>query len=164
VGSGAGRGRADLINRVDWLTPGRLARNEAFLDAVANATITAASTGSHEKLEALRNAVLNAALPSDIDADQQATFLRQIRDFTPTHLRMMKLCSDPREWFEKRNISWEDVKPPNYLVEIGLPELAGHDEFSWWLDHDLKNAQLIADTGRIRTTSEGVRRTRWFRT
>jgi hypothetical protein len=80
----------DLIDRTEGLTLEGLATNHAFLDTVAHATVTAAWSGSQEKLEALRNAVLNSALPSDIDADQQAMFLRYIRDFTPSHLRLLR--------------------------------------------------------------------------
>jgi hypothetical protein len=67
-----------------------------FLAAfAAHASRIAVTTGQQEKLDALRNAVLNAAFPSgDIDADTQAIFLRHIGDLTPSHLHMLKLLVD----------------------------------------------------------------------
>jgi len=86
---------ADLSDRVGGLSLESLAQNDTFLDALAHASRIAVSTGQQEKLDALRNAVLNAALPSgDIDADTQAIFLRHIGDLTPSHLHMLKLLVD----------------------------------------------------------------------
>lgn len=85
----------DLIQLVEDLEEENLAANEQFLDAVANATAAATGTSQREKLDALRNAVLNAALSSDLDSDTQAIFLNNIRDLTPSHLRILEAVRQP---------------------------------------------------------------------
>jgi hypothetical protein len=128
----------DLIDRVDWLTPRSLAQNDTFLDAVAHATTIAASTGQQEKLNALRNAVLNAALPGDIDADMQAMFLRHVGDLTPAHLRALKLLAD---------VSSHRRRTPTAYMPLFEQHIAkfrsGAREFYEQLDRDLSAAGLI---------------------
>jgi hypothetical protein len=144
----------DLLARVDNLEGEDLAANEQFLDALAYATSTAVTTAHREKLEALRNAVLNAALPSDIDSDTQAIFLRHVRDLTPSHLRLLKLLSDPLAWFERRGIPW----PNNIIsgglgknvIEVGIPEFANRRELYDQLERDLTSAGLT-NTGGLHT-------------
>lgn len=143
----------DLLSRVDDLETEDLAANDQFLDALAYATATAVTTAHREKLDALRNAVLNAALPSDIDSDTQAIFLRHVRDFTPSHLRLLKLLSDPPAWFELRGIPWPDIISGGLgnVVEVGIPEFAGRRELYDQLERDLTSAGLT-NTGGLHTT------------
>jgi len=136
---------ADLSVKVEGLTPESLAEDDQFLDALAHASSVAAVTGQQEKLDALRNAVLNAALPSDIDADTQAIFLRHIRDLTPSHLRLLKLLSDPPAWFDEQGIPWPEnieVGSLTRIVEIGMPEVAGRRDFYDNLARDLSAAGM----------------------
>ncbi|NES08351.1 MAG: hypothetical protein F6K22_39755 [Okeania sp. SIO2F4] len=44
-----------------------------------------------EKLEALRNAVLNSAIPNSFKDDIQAIFLRWIDEFTVSHIRLFRI-------------------------------------------------------------------------
>ena len=48
-----------------------------------------------EKLDALRNAVLNAALPNPPEESIQLIYLNLIDFFTPWHLRILKFIDDP---------------------------------------------------------------------
>jgi hypothetical protein len=48
-----------------------------------------------EKLEALRNIVLNAALPNAPDKEIQQMFLKWIDNFTTSHLALLKLLHQP---------------------------------------------------------------------
>ena len=144
---------ADLSSRIEGLTPESLAKNEEFLDVLAQASEDAAKTGQEAKREALRNAVLNAALASDVDADQQALLLRHLRDFTPTHLRLLRLLSDPPAWYDQAGISW----PAGYtgsltgsltgLVDLGIPELANRRDMADQLMGDLARAGLTNTSG-----------------
>lgn len=67
--------------------------------AVVTATRTVEHTHQAEKIEALRNAVLNSADPGAPGADTQAIILSLIDRFTPSHLRMVTLWDDPPVWF-----------------------------------------------------------------
>jgi hypothetical protein len=72
-----------------------LAKSEAFLDAVAAGT-RIAERSRREKRELLRNAVLNTALATDPDEDQQHVFFDLIDRLPPVALRLLKFVSDPQ--------------------------------------------------------------------
>lgn len=146
----------DLLDQIDELTPENLAANPDFLDALVHATMTATATGQREKLDALRNAVLNSALPSDLDSDYQAMFLRYVRDFTPSHLRLMKLLNDPPAWFAAHGIPCPNVSMGGLgvVIESGMPEMAGQKELYGRMFADLAAAGL-SNTGELGTTMTG---------
>ena len=68
-----------------------LGDNEQFVSAMIQATQSAARTHRNEKLEALRNAVLNIALGHNPGEDLQAIFLNLVDSFTPVHLELLRL-------------------------------------------------------------------------
>lgn len=147
----------DLFDQVDELTPKSLAANPDFLDALVDATMTATATGQREKLDALRNAVLNTALPGELDSDSQAMFLRYVRDFTPSHLRLLKLLDDPPAWFAAHGIPWPNVSMGglgSVVVERGMPEMAGRKELYRRMFADL-NAAGLSNTGDLGGTMTG---------
>ncbi|MQA78089.1 MAG: hypothetical protein GEV10_06365 [Streptosporangiales bacterium] len=117
----------DLLDQVDELTAESLAQNTEFLDALAHATASATATGQQDKLDALRNAVLNSALPSDLDSDTRAMFLRYVRDFTPSHLRLLRLLANPLDWYASRGLAWPNLSAGglSHIIERGIPELKG---------------------------------------
>ncbi|MGA2712573.1 MAG: hypothetical protein ABSG41_05650 [Bryobacteraceae bacterium] len=90
----------DLNRRVAGLTPEALSNNEAFVSALAQATQSAMKTNSKdkEKLEALRNAVLNIALGNFPADDLQAIFLNLVDSFTTVHLQLLRLFCTPMPW------------------------------------------------------------------
>ncbi|MGB2864102.1 MAG: hypothetical protein WBC05_12305 [Sedimentisphaerales bacterium] len=64
--------------------------NEAFVSTLINASQAAIRNHQKEKLEALRNAVLNAALLNAPEEDLQHMFLNIVDSFTPSHLKILK--------------------------------------------------------------------------
>jgi hypothetical protein len=72
----------------------RLGDNPAFITTVMHATQVALRTHQQEKLDALRNAVMNAATGNTPEEDLQSLFLTFIEEFTPTHLRILNLIRD----------------------------------------------------------------------
>ena len=68
----------DLGQKVDGLTPETLANDEAFVSAFAQATQSALRTHLKEKLDALRNAVLNVAVKMAPGDDLQTAFFTLI--------------------------------------------------------------------------------------
>ena len=89
---------------MDGLSLESLAGNDVFTGAVVMATRTVEHTHQAEKIEALRNAVLNSAAPSAPDADTQAVIMALIDRFTPSHLRLVTLWDDPPAWFASHGI------------------------------------------------------------
>jgi len=79
----------DLEGRVDGFHFEQLADNEQFVSATLQATQAASRTHHKEKLEALRNAVLNIAISKAPAGDLQLIFLHLVDSFTPTHLKVL---------------------------------------------------------------------------
>jgi hypothetical protein len=135
----------DLVNQVDGLRIESLAENEGFLDAVATATRAAERTHQTAKIDALRNAVLNAALPTAPDTDTQMMFLGWVDDFTSSHLRLLALLNDPPGWFARHGLRAPSLHmgSHSHIVEAALPEMAGRLDFYVQLLRDLRAAGLV---------------------
>lgn len=146
----------ELLDQVDELTPESLAEDTEFLDALAHATASATATGQQEKLDALRNAVLNSALPSDLDSDTRAMFLRYVRDFTPSHVRLLRLLANPVDWYASRGLAWPNLSAGGLskIVEQGIPEFRGRRDLYDRLYADLAGAGFT-DGGGLHTTMTG---------
>ncbi|WP_285688999.1 hypothetical protein [Actinoplanes sp. NBRC 103695] len=140
----------DLAAEVEGLDLENLAANDNFVDAVTSATQAATRTHQALKIAALRNAVLNSALPGAPDADMQLIFLRWIEDYTSAHLQILTLLNDPEAWYAERNIHIKkDVMAGSrrQLVEEGIPEFASRREFVDVVVSDLASAGLIKISG-----------------
>lgn len=79
----------DLSHKVSGLTPERLAQDEAFISTFAHASQAAMRNHQTEKLDALRNAVLNMAIGNAPAADMEQFFLTLVDSFTPVHLTIL---------------------------------------------------------------------------
>jgi hypothetical protein len=101
----------EVSRRVAALTPETLVANEAFISAFAQATQAALRTHQKEKLEALRNAVLNTALNRVPDDNRRAVFLSLIDRLAPVHMDMLNgflRSAIPRPGAEDYNYNaWE---------------------------------------------------------
>ena len=87
-----------------------LQSNEDFMDTVLYASLIAFRTSQSEKRKALRNAVLNAALPNPPVHSLQQMFLNFIDVFTEWHLRILKLFQAPKEWDHYNFYNLNDLK------------------------------------------------------
>ena len=92
--------------------------NEAFITTVMQASQAAIRNHQSEKREALRNAVLNAALPHAPHESLQQHFINQVDSFTVWHIRLLDLFKDPSSWFEKNGVT-----PPNFSLSSSLEQL-----------------------------------------
>jgi hypothetical protein len=137
------QGLREQIGDVDFEN---LAANDRFVDAVIATTRTIEHTHQEEKIDALRNAVLNSVAPGAPDADTQAIFLNLIDRFTPSHLRVLALWDDPPAWFAAYNLT-----PPQSMmggnrmqtVEAGLPEMQDRSEFYGLIYSELAAAGML---------------------
>jgi hypothetical protein len=84
-----------LRQKTDGFDPVSLANNSAFVSVALQASRAAIQTHQNEKLEALRNAVLNVAAGRATDEDEQAMFLGYIETLTGWHIRMLKFFEAP---------------------------------------------------------------------
>lgn len=71
-----------------------LCENESFISTLMHASQAAIRSHQKQKLEALQNTVLNAAMPNALEEDLQLMFLNFVDSFTLLHLRMLKILND----------------------------------------------------------------------
>ncbi|ALG30631.1 hypothetical protein AOZ07_17710 [Glutamicibacter halophytocola] len=87
-----------------------LAQDPQLVETLAATTITAGKTMHEEKLDALRNAVLNSVNPRlRLDECLRLQFITFIEQMAPGHLKLMKYFSAPRQWYEGRGMSIPSV-------------------------------------------------------
>jgi len=122
-----------------------LKNNPKFIDAFLKASQLALQTSQEEKLEALKNAVINSASPASPDAATQQMFLGKIADFNEWHIRFLDLFNYPKKWFEKNKIFTPVYFAGNghELVGKAYGKLAPGYEFSNQIWKDLVNAGFV---------------------
>jgi hypothetical protein len=137
------------------VTGERLRNSEQFITAALQATQIALRSGPGEKRQALRNAVLNSALPNPPEESEQQYFLRLIDDLTPWHLRILGLFADPEAWYERAGRTPQfSAGSLRALLEDAYPELRGrrdtYDQF--WAD---LRARGLVTTDHLHTMMTG---------
>jgi hypothetical protein len=110
----------DLSQKVEGLTPASLATNDGFISAFAQATQAVWRTHQREKLDALRNAVLNVAVGIEPNADRQQQFLSLVDRFSDLHLILLRFFADPAAYFQKsgRAVPNVQVFPKQLVYEL----------------------------------------------
>jgi hypothetical protein len=139
-------GVEELRQRLDGLCLEDLVDNDLFVDALVSATRTIEHTHQAEKIEALRNAVLNSVAPDAPDADTQAIILNLVDQFTPSHLRLVTLWDDPPAWFASHGIPQPTgafATSRTVTVEAGLPEMQGRKEFYLLVANELASSGML---------------------
>ena len=91
--SSIAQGLIQLQEKVEGFNLEDLSSNESFVTVTLQATQHALRNHQMEKLEALRNAVLNSALPNTLEDDIQLIFLGLVDTLTTWHLRILKPVS-----------------------------------------------------------------------
>jgi hypothetical protein len=148
----------ELRGQMDGLSLESLTGSDLFTDAVVTATRTVEHTHQAEKIEALRNAVLNSVGPDAPDADTQAIILNLIDRFTPSHLRLVTLWDDPAAWFESHGLPLPQagmITSRTVTVEAGLPEMKGRKDFYLLVADELRSAGMLTAglTGNVQPPS-----------
>jgi len=135
----------ELQERVDGFRPESLADNETFISVALQASQIALRNHQREKLDALRNAVLNSALPNSPSEDEQMIFIRLVDDLTTWHLKLLSFLDDPA-----RRMRTHEVLPPDLggalsrVIELCFPELVGKRDLYDHLVLDLQTEGLAA--------------------
>ena len=131
--------------------------NETFITTMMQASQAAVRNHQCEKLTALRNAVLNAALPQAPEDSLQQHFINQVDTFTVWHIRLLDLFKDPPAWFERNGVA-----PPNFpytsnlerLLIAAWPELKNQYDFLNVIFEELE-AKGLYSGGGLRTMMTG---------
>jgi hypothetical protein len=128
----------------------QLANNEAFITTMMHASQIAIRNHSSEKLEALKNAVSNSALPHAPDESKQLLFLNFVDSFTPWHMRLLYLFQDSRKWFElngKKAPDFSISSSYSQILDAAYPELKNSRAFYDIIDRDLADKGLLSGGG-----------------
>ncbi len=138
-------GLKELEEKVDNFKIENLSNNDIFITIVMHATQLAVRNHQKEKLDALRNAVLNTALASTPEEDMKLMFLNFIDTLTPWHIRILKFFDNPIEWGKNNDIIYSTwpMGGPSSVLEHAFPELKGRREFYGQFIRDLYNRGLM---------------------
>lgn len=112
-------GLVALQQKIHGFTFEALQNNETFVTTVMHATQIAMCNHQKEKLEALRNAVLNVAVGTGPDDDLQLMFLNFVDSLTPWHIRLLRFFQDPVAYAKARGISYPDRNHPHEYIHFG---------------------------------------------
>jgi len=122
-----------------------LQNNETFITTAIQASQAAIRNHQQEKLDALRNAVLNSALSINIEEDLQLMFLNFVDELTPWHLKELKFFDNPKAWGQKYQIDFGKpyMGSPSQIFEKAFPELEGRSELYSIFTKDLFSHGLM---------------------
>ena len=124
--------------------------NETFITTVMQASQAAVRNHQSEKREALRNAVLNAALPHAPEESFQQQFINHVDTFTVWHIRLLDLFKDPPAWFEKNDVKMiPSLNSIEQLITTAWPELNDQYDFLNIVTQELETKSLYL-SGRLR--------------
>lgn len=129
-----------------------LNKNSVFATKFSYALQIAIRNHRIEKLNALRNAVLNTALSPKTDPEEalQHMFLNFVDVLTPWHLKILKFFDDPHDWVEKNKIDITSIymDTVSNLLKRAFPELRK--------DFYTQICQDLFDRGLITTDKTGI--------
>ena len=152
-----GNGLRELAEKVEGFSIEELSSNESFITTVTHASQAAIRNHHKEKLEVLRNAVLNAALSNAPEEDLQLVFLNFIDSFTPWHLAILKFFENPKEWGNKHSIKFPSFTSgsPSTILELAFEELQGKQETYTLFVKDLFARGLLSTDSLHTMMTEG---------
>jgi len=130
-----------------------LAKNEMFTTTILHATQVAIRNHQKEKLESLKNAVLNSTSPNAPEEDLQLMFLNWVDDLTTWHLRILKFFDSPEIWVNKSNIKipdWVEASPIRVFFHV-YPQLKDQKTFFDLLIQDLADLKELLSEEKLRS-------------
>lgn len=122
-----------------------LENDEVFTTTLIQASEVAVRNHQQEKIQALRNVVMNAAVGIDINEDLKLTFIRYINELTPTHFKLLAFFRENEVEFaraESYDVLLQAFNTTNSIINIQP------DEFKL-LCTDLISRVLLRISSRI---------------
>ena len=135
------------------ITLEELQSNDNFVDTMLRATQVAIRNSRVEKRIALRNALVNAAIPDSLEPPMQTMFLDWIDIFTVWHIKLLQLFHEPAKHsvLQEYGHRKELVGGLAILLEKVYPELHGQRELYDQFWRDLYSRGLV-DTESLHST------------
>ncbi|MEI7857181.1 MAG: hypothetical protein WCH85_06735 [Methanomicrobiales archaeon] len=121
-----------LEEEIDGFKIENLTKNENFISTLFYATQIAMRTHQQEKLEALKNAVINSISMPTVDENLQLIFLNLIDRYTPWHLKLLQFADNPRKYGESHGVKyqgWTIGGSLGTVIEVTFLELKQKEEF-----------------------------------
>jgi hypothetical protein len=135
--------RIEELERQGRIDREKLSEHDQFVSTYIEATLAAVTTHEDEKREALRNAVVNAALPNAPEDVRQQLFIRWVSDLSPWHLRILRYLQSPTLKDKSARVQ---IMTSSVLSEMlaAVPGLKNHETFvSLWAS-DLQSRHLLS--------------------
>jgi hypothetical protein len=102
----------NLEKRINNFKVSDLSKNQLFLTVITQATQIAIRNHQDEKLEVLRNVVINSTRPLFGDYSLYLMFLQWIDAFTPWHIRILNYLASPSMIIENGRIDMRQISVP----------------------------------------------------
>lgn len=150
-----GKGLKELERKMGVVLE-ELQENDAFLDVALEATQIAIRTSTKEKKEALKNAILNSALPDPPAQYMQNLFLSLVDSLTIWHIKLLELFENPQDYVARHQVDIERLSMGalSHLVERAFPELSGKRSLYDLIWKDLYSRALVG-TDNLHTMMTG---------
>jgi len=137
----------ELEERIDGFSFKTLSEKPFFVDAFMQAFQIAMRNHHEEKLEALRNAVVNTAKPTFPEESLYLTFLNLVDILTPSHLKVLLIVHE-------RELGIKDQRLDTRMMAVSLlqkvlsdyQELRGDHSFAKLIIRELTDRDLILST------------------
>ena len=137
-----------------------LANNDNFISVLMHAIQIVLRTHQEEKIEALKNVVINSISTSRVEESLQLIFLNLIDQYTPWHLKILKFLKDPVEYGRINGIKYPDwvMAGLGTAIEICYPDLKDKQDFYNLVIEDMISDGLLQKGGYVRAsmTKSGV--------
>lgn len=123
----------------------KLQDNDQFIDTAIEVMQIAIKTSNTEKKDALRNALLNSALPNPPEETLQKMFISFIDTLSVWHIKLLTLFDNPTGFIEKNNIRFDKIPmgTMSILLEAAFPELKGKQDLYDLIWKDLYSRGLV---------------------
>ena len=134
---------AELQEKFD-LNVESLAENQHFISILLHASSIAIKNHQDEKINSLKNVLINSISSKSISEDVQFTFLNLINEFTPTHLKILYdihvgFCWSPVVSFRNYNVNLEFSR----ILLRECSDLKGQGDFVYQVINDLNSKNLL---------------------
>ena len=132
-----------------------LQQSDEFISTVMQASQAAVRNHQKEKLDALRNAVLNTALGQAPNDAEREMFLEWVDTLTVCHLRVLSFLSAPRAGTDAQQLNMDlttgDHAAVIAVLQNAFPDLKGEGDFVQKIVSDLDREGLILGDVTLRT-------------
>ena len=133
-----------LSQEVDGVSVEELANDEDFVSTVLAITAVAIRTHQREKLDALRNAIAQAALGKIPDYDERSLLLNILDRMTAMHLAVLRVFADPRQVAGAEQLQNFTMASLHQVVMKAIPPLGARKDIAELIWRSLSDDGLMS--------------------